>query len=158
MAHTPIDIFLKWLTERPEQARLAVAVDGDRLLADAGVLGKEVVNDSAGRTWQLAVFRGDDLSFRLAYRKARSSKRSLIVLARSTDTQNKIDVSYVTDILAANEGGPPLDLSVPAVFHRLFPKINFPTFELRRFKDALLERLEDVPESCRQDRRTMGAP
>ena len=147
MAHTPVDIFFKWLTERPDQARVAVAVDGDRLLADAGVLGKDVLNDSGGRIWQLAVFRGDDLSFRLAYRKARTNKRTLIVLARSTDNQSKIDISYVTDILAANEGGPPLDLSVPAVFRRLFPKINFPAVELRRFKDALLERLEDVPKA-----------
>jgi hypothetical protein len=88
-----------------------------------------------------------DLSFRLVYRKARTNKRTLIVLARSTDNQSKIDISYVTDILAANEGGPPLDLSVLAVFRRLFPKINFPAVELRRFKDALLERLEDVPKA-----------
>ena len=84
---------MQWLSDRSDQARLAVAVDGDRLLADAGVLGKETITDSQGRVWQLVVFRGDDLAFRLAYRKARIAQRVLIVLARSTDAQSKIDVS-----------------------------------------------------------------
>jgi hypothetical protein len=149
---------MQWLSERPEQARLAVAVDGDRLLADAGVLGKETITDSQGRVWQLVVFRGDDLAFRLAYRKARIAQRVLIVLARSTDAQSKIDVSYVTDILSANEGGPPLDLSVPAVFRRLCPKINFPVAELRRFKDELLEGLEAVPKAADKIVERWGRP
>jgi CRISPR/Cas system type I-B associated protein Csh2 (Cas7 group RAMP superfamily) len=33
----------------------------------------------------------------------------------------KIDVSCITDVLARNEGGDPLDLSVPAFFKRLYP-------------------------------------
>ena len=156
--HTPVGIFMQWLSERPEHARLAVAVDGDRLLADAGVLGKETITDSQGRVWQLVVFRGDDLAFRLAYRKARIAQRVLIVLARSTDAQSKIDVSYVTDILSANEGGPPLDMSVPAVFRRLCPKINFPLAELRRFKDELLEGLEAVPDAVDKIVERWGRP
>ena len=107
---------------------------------------------------ELVVFRGDDLAFRLAYRKARTEKRVLIVLARSTDAQSKIDVSYVTDILAANEGGAPLDLSVPAVFRRICPKINFPVTEIRRFKDALLERLEAVPKATEKIVERWGRP
>ena len=106
MIHTPGDVFQKWLSGRSNHARVAVAIDGDRLLADAGVLGKETIADRLGRSWRLVVFRGDDLAFRLAFRKARLEKNVLIVLARSTDAQSKIDVSYVTDILAANEGGP----------------------------------------------------
>src|SRR5271166_2091537 len=158
MTHTPVDIFLKWLSERPEGARVAVAIDGDRLLADAGVLGKEAATDRLGRAWRMVVFRGDDLAFRLAYRKASTEKRVLIVLARSTDVQSKIDVSYVTDILAANEGGAPLDLSVPAVFRKICPKINFPVTEIRRFKDALLERLEAVPKATEKIVERWGRP
>jgi hypothetical protein len=148
MTQTPLDIFLKWLSDRPDHTRIAVAIDGDRILADAGVLGKETATDRIGRGWRLIVFRGDDLAFRLAYRKARTEKRALIVLARSPDVPSRIDVSYVADILAANEGGPPLDLSLPAVFRRVCPKINFPVAEIRRFKDALLERLEAVPKAA----------
>src|ERR1035441_7144028 len=158
MTHSPVDIFLTWLSERANDARVAVAIDGDRLLADGGVLGKEIATDRVGRAWQLVVFRGDDLAFRLAFRKARTEKRVLIVLARSTDAQSKIDVSYVTDILAANEGGPPLDLSVPAVFRRLFPKINFPTVEIRRFNEALLERIEDLPKAVEKIVERWGRP
>jgi len=93
MTHTPVDIFLKWLSDRANDARVAIAIDGDRLLADAGVLGKEIATDRLGRGWRLVVFRGDDLAFRLAYREARTEKHVLIVLARSTAAQSKIDVS-----------------------------------------------------------------
>src|ERR1017187_8744158 len=158
MTHTPVDIFLKWLSERANDARVAVAIDGDRLLADAGVLGKEIATDRLGRPWRLVVFRGDDLAFRLAYRKARTEKHVLVVLARSTAAQSKIDMSYVTDILAANEGGVPLDLSVPAVFRRICPKINFPVTEIRRFKEALLERLEAVPKAADKIVERWGRP
>jgi hypothetical protein len=158
MPYKPTDIFFKWLSERPDQARTAVAVDGDRLLAEAGTLGKEIVTDSEGRIWQMVVFRGDDLAFRLAYRQARTEKRVLIVLARSTDGETKIDVSYVADILATNEGGPALDLSVPAVFRRICPSINFPTAELRRYKDSLLERLEAVPGAVEKIVERWGRP
>src|SRR5579872_2721236 len=144
MIHTPVNIFLGWLSGRSDHARVAIAIDGDRLLADAGVLGKDVVTDRVGRIWRLVVFRGDDLAFRLAFRKARLGTNVLIVLARSTAAQSKIDVSYLTDILGTNEGGPPFDLSVPAVFRQVCPKINFPVAEIRRVKDALLARIEEV--------------
>src|SRR5688572_5996618 len=119
MAHTPTELFLNWLSERPAAARMAVAVDSDRLLADAGMLGKERLTDATGRTWRLVVFRGDDVAFRLAYRNARAENHVLVVLARGTSLDSRIAVSYLTDILASNEGGPPLDLSVPAVFRQL---------------------------------------
>lgn len=177
MTPGPIDTFFEWLSTRPADARTAVAVDGDRLLAEAGLLGKATLTDQTGRTWQLVVFRGDDLTFRLAYRRARcaptwsglsetgdaaenasagetASRRAastwpvLIVLARSTAEGRKIQVSYLTDILATNEGGAPFDLSIPAVFRRLCPKINFPVSELRRFAGALLERIDAVPKAA----------
>ena len=158
MIHTPGDVFQKWLSGRSDHARVAVAIDGDRLLADAGVLGKETIADRRGRSWRLVVFRGDDLPFRLAFRKGRLEKNVLIVLARSTDTHRKIDVSYVTDILAANEGGPVLDLSLLAVFREICPKINFPVAEIRRFKDALLGRLEAVPTAAEKIVERWGRP
>lgn len=158
MAHSPAELFFEWLSERPTAARMAIAVDGDRLLADAGLLGKERLTDSTGRDWRLVVFRGDDVAFRLSYRHARSEKHVLVVLARGTATDSRINVSYVTDILAANEGGPPLDLSVPAVFRRLCPKINFPVNELRRFKDTLLERLDEVPGAAKKLIERWGRP
>ncbi len=158
MTQGPVDIFFEWLGSRPADARVAVAVDVDRLLADAGILGKATLVDKTGRSWRLVVFRGDDLMFRLAYRQARDDEHVLVVLARSTSVDSRIDVSYVTDILAANEGGPPLDLSIPAVFRRLCPKINFPVAELRRFADALLERIERVPKAAAKIVERWGRP
>lgn len=158
MTHSPAKLFYEWLSERPTAARMAVAVDGDRLLADAGLLGKEQIADRTGRQWRLVVFRGDDLAFRLAYRHARTEKHVLVVLARGTSPDSRIQVSHVSDILAANEGGPPLNLSVPEVFRRVCPKINFPVTELRRFKDVLLERLDAVPEAAKKIIERWGRP
>lgn len=158
MTQGRVDIFFEWLGTRPLDARVAVAVDVDRLLADAGLLGKATLADNSGRTWRLVVFRGDDLAFRLAYRQARQDPHVLVVLARGTAADSRIDVSHVTDILAANEGGPPLDLSIPAIFRRLCPKINFPVAELRRFADALLERIEAVPNAAAKIVQRWGRP
>ncbi len=158
MSKGPSDIFFDWLASRPDHARMAVAIDGDRLLADTGVFAKDTITDGDGRGWRLVVFRGDDLGFRLAFRQARTSDRVLVALVRGTAANRKIDVSHLADILAANEGGPPLDLSVPAVFRRLCPKINFPLAELRRFKDALLERVDAVPKAAEKIIERWGRP
>lgn len=158
MAQGPVDLFYAWLSELPAAARMAVAIDADRLLADAGLLGKAEVADNTGRNWRLAVFRGDDLAFRLAYRAARSQPHVLVVLARGTAEDSRIRVSYLADLLAANEGGPPFDLSLTTVFRRLCPKINFPAAELRRFKDELLGNLDGVPEAAKKIIARFGKP
>ena len=158
MAQTPAEIFFEWLTERPAATRVAIAIDGDRLLTDGGVLGKEKLSDMTGREWYLVVFRGDDVAFRKSYRQVRADKHVLIVLTRGAETQNRINISDISDILAANEGGPPFDVSVPAVFRKLCPQINFPVAELRRFKDVLLERLDSVPSSAKKIIERRGRP
>src|SRR5215467_7782174 len=142
---TPVDVFTNWLSTRPSEARMAIAIDADRFVCESGLLGRNIIVDKKGREWQVVVFRGDDLAFRLRFRKAAPHPATVVVLTRGEGTDEKIDVSGITDVLARNEGGDPLDLSVPAFFKRLCPKINFPPLELRRHKDALLTRLEAVP-------------
>ena len=139
---TPSELFLEWLAKRPGDARVAVAIDSDRFLADAGMLDKSTVIDSAGREWHLVAFSGNDLEFRWRFRKATHNSRCVIVLTRGPYSVEPIDVSFVADILARNEAGEPLDLSVPAFFRRITPKINCPVTELRRFKKDLLARLD----------------
>jgi hypothetical protein len=158
MVQTPTDFFLQWLGDRPLDARVAIAVDSDRLMADAGLLGKPTRLDIAGRTWQVVVYCGDDLAFRLRFRKVALSAHILIVLARGTHPSGKINCSYIADILARNEAGPPLNLSVPAFFGRLCPKINFPVAEIRQYKDALLERLDNVPKATAKIIERWGRP
>src|SRR5438093_12238145 len=130
---TPTDIFRDWLAGHDKEARVAVVIDSDRFLADAKLLDKSATVDPSGREWQLAVFRGDDLAFRLRFRDATAKGRTVIVLARGPEATAPIDVSHVADVLARNEAGEPLDLSVAALFRRVAPKINFPVAELRRF-------------------------
>ncbi|MGO9110133.1 MAG: hypothetical protein ACLP9L_12945 [Thermoguttaceae bacterium] len=43
MSKGPSDIFFDLLAARPDRARMAIAIDGDRLLADAGVLAKDTI-------------------------------------------------------------------------------------------------------------------
>lgn len=158
MAHSPADLFYEWLKQRPAVARVAIAIDGDRLLTDGGVLGKERLSDMTGREWRLVIFRGDDIAFRKSYRQVRAEKHVLIVLTRAAETQNRINVSNISDIIASNEGGPPFDVSVPAVFRNLCPQINFPVVDLRRFKDVLLNRLDRVPSAAKKIIERWGRP
>jgi len=155
---TPPEIFRDWLAGRDKETRVAVAVDSDRFLAEAKVLDKPSLVDPAGREWQLVVFRGDDLAFRLRFRDATTKGRTVIVLSRGPDSVEPIDVSYVADVLAKNEAGDPLDLSVSAFFRRIAPKINFPVVELRRFKAELLTRLEHVQEAADKVIQKWGKP
>jgi hypothetical protein len=96
----------------------------------------------------------DDRSIRVLHDAERYVAGSL----HRTAAQSKIDVSYLTDILSSNEGGPPLDLSVPAVFRQVCPKINFPVAEIRRVKDALLARIEEVPRAADKIVERWGRP
>lgn len=59
MTHTPVDVFLQWLGNRPRDCRMAIAVDGDSLLTDAGALGKPNIADTVGRSWYPVVFRAN---------------------------------------------------------------------------------------------------
>ncbi len=158
MVQTPTDFFLQWLGDRPVDARLAVVLDSDRLLADAGILGRQTLVDATGRTWQPVVYRGDDLACRLRFRKVASTDHILLILARGMQPDAKTDASFIADLLARNEAGPPLVLSVPAFFGRLCPKINFPAAEIRRYKEALIERLEAVPKATAKIVERWGRP
>jgi len=155
---TPSELFYEWLEKRPGDTRVAVAIDSDRFLADANVLDKPTVVDPAGREWALVVFRGDDLAFRLRFRQASADGRSVIVLTRGAGSNEPIDVSHVADILARNEAGEPLDLSVPAFFRRITPKINCPVEELRRFKTDLLARLDHAQDAADKLIQRWGKP
>jgi hypothetical protein len=145
MTHPPAEVFREWLGSRAEAARVAIVLDPDRLLCDAGLLGWSTVTDTAGREWQVVAYRGDELSFRLRFRKSADHPLRVLVITRGEGSQTPIDVSTLADILACNEAGPALDLSLPAYFRRLCPKINFPPLELRRHKDALLAQASAVP-------------
>ena len=155
---TPADIFVQWLGSRARDCRIAIAVDGDSLLMDSGVLGKTAVSDELGRAWHPVVFRGDDLAFRLRFRSAREQGPVVIVLAGSRTETTHMEVFWIADILAMNEGGDPLDLSLPAFFRRICPKINFPAAPLRRYRDTLMERLETVPYAAAKIIERWGRP
>src|SRR5947207_2265507 len=89
MAHSPADLFFDWLKERPAATRVAIAIDSDRLLTDAGLFGKEKLSDKTGREWRLVVFRGDDIAFRKSFRQVRPEKHVLMVLSRGADGPNE---------------------------------------------------------------------
>ena len=157
-AITPSEILGEWLGRQTSEARVAVTVDSDRFLADGQVLAKPAIVDPAGREWQLAVFRGGDLAFRLRFRDATNKGRTLIVLSRGPESTDPIDVSYLADILGKNECGEPLDLSVTAIFRRVAPKISFPVTELRQFKNELLGQIDYVEDAVDKLIQKWGKP
>ena len=155
---TPPDVFDEWLAAQNRATRVAVVIDSDRFLADAKVLDKPELVDRGGRQWRLAVFRGDDVAFRLRFRQASAIGSTVVVLSRGAETTGPIDVSCVADVLAMNEAGEPLDLSVTAFFRHVAPKISFPAGELRRFKSELLERLGHVQDAAQKVIQRWGRP
>lgn len=97
---TPVDVFIDWLSTRPRNARMAIAIDADRLVCESGLLGRNTILDKKGREWQVVVFRGDDLAFRLRFRKAAAHPATVVVLTRGEGTDEKIDVrTYARTIL-----------------------------------------------------------
>lgn len=158
LVKTPREIVADWLATQDKATRLAVVIDLDRLLADAKILDKPCLIDSTGREWQLAVFRGDELAFRLRVRQATTTGSTVVVLSRGAEATEPIDVSFVADVLAMDETGEPLDLSLPAFFRRIAPKISFPPGELRRFKGELFERLEYVHAAAQKVIERWGRP
>src|SRR5262245_39056099 len=158
MVGKPIDVFMEWLGAQPQGARAAVVYDVDRLLARAGILGRSAMTDPAGRQWQMAIFRGDDLAFRLRFRKANAHPPVLLVVTRSEGAEGPADISYLADLFSKNEGSMPLDLSLTAYFKRLCPKINFPASELRRHCDALLDEVDRVPDAAKKIIDRYGRP
>jgi len=166
MTLTPTIVFLQWLSAQPRDCRMAVVVDSDSLLTDTGVLGKPAIVDEGGRTWRPVVFRGDDLTFRMRFRSIGGSGPVVVSLGarpQKPDANGRqapvwIDASWIADILAFNEGGDPLDLSLPAFFRRICPRINFPEAPLRRYRDVLMDRLEVVPDAAAKIIQRWGRP
>jgi hypothetical protein len=79
---------------------MAIAIDADRLVCESGLLGRNTILDKKGREWQVVVFRGDDLAFRLRFRKAAAHPATVVVLTRGEGTDEKIDVrTYARTIL-----------------------------------------------------------
>lgn len=166
MILTPTSVFLQWLGTRARDCRMAVVVDSDSLLTDAGALGKPTIVDEGGRSWQPVVFRGDDLAFRMRFRATAGAGPVVVVLgarpqrphANGNQPPVQIDASWIADILALNEGGDPLDLSLPAFFRRICPRINFPETPLRRYREVLMDHLEVIPSAAAKIVQRWGKP
>ena len=88
---TPVDVFTDWLSTRPREARMAIAIDADRLICESGLLGgRNTIVDNKGREWQVVVFRGDDLAFRLRFRKAAAHPATVVVLTRGEEQTKRL--------------------------------------------------------------------
>ena len=156
-AQTPRDVFEHWLEHHPDSARMVLACDTDRLLADAKVLDASALSDPSGRKWHLAVFRGDHLRFRLAFRQATQQGRTVVVLVGSTQPEAHVDVSLLSDVLARHEG-PPLDLSLARYLGRFCPQINFPDQPLRHYRELLLAQIPELSAAARKISARWGRP
>ena len=67
---TPVDVFTVWLSARPREARMAIAIDADRLVCESGLLGRNTIvdkTDANGRLWSSAV-----MTWHFGYAFARS--------------------------------------------------------------------------------------
>lgn len=156
-APTPSEIFDRWLEHQPDSARVVLVCDSDRLLAESRALDPESVTDPQGRKWHLAVFRGDQVQFRRAFRAARSSGRTIIGLLGPSQPDAVVDVSLVGDILSFQDGTP-LDLSLVKYLGLFCPQISFPSRPLRHYRDALLARKEELASAGKKITARWGKP
>ncbi len=156
-APTPSEIFDRWLEQQPDSARVVLAFDSDRLLADSRAFDPENVIDPQGRKWNLAVYRGDQVQFRRAFRAARLSGRVVIGLLGPSQPDAIVDVSFIGDILSFCDG-PPLDLSLAKYLGRFCPQISFPSRPLRRYRSFLLLRKEELASAGKKITARWGKP
>jgi hypothetical protein len=157
-AQSPREVFGAWLERQAKDARVVLACDADHLLSDAKALDKPTVVDPKGRTWQLAAYRGDDLRFRLAFRRATQTGPTVIVLIGSGQPEVRLDVSTISDLLAHDESTEPLDLSLARYLGRFCPQINFPPAPLRHYRDALLSRTGELSSAAKKITNRWGKP
>lgn len=156
-APTPSEIFDRWLEQQPDSARVVLVFDSDRLLAESRAFDPESVTDPQGRKWHLAVFRGDHVQFRRAFRAARLSGRTIIGLLGPSQPDAVVDVSFIGDILSFQDGTP-LDLSLAKYLGRFCPQISFPSRPLRRYRDALLAHKEELASAGKKITARWGKP
>ena len=157
-AVTPRDVFEQWLEKQPDTARVVLACDTDRLLTESKALDKPEVTDALGRAWRLVVFRGDDLRFRFAFRKAAAAAHVAIVILGPADPEQRIDVSTIGDILAKQEGQEVLNLSLARYLSRFCPQINFPPVPLRHYKQELLAHTGELTGAAKKITALWGKP
>ena len=157
-AHTPREVFEHWLEKQPDGARVVVACDNDRLLADAKVLDRPTIVDPKGRTWHLAAYRGDDIRFRFAFRRVEKVGRVVIVLVGSGEPDTRLVVTTIGDLLSHDEGTEPLDLSLARYLGRFCPQINFPPEPLRHYREQLLARTDELSSAARKITARWGRP
>ena len=150
---SPQELFDRWLADRPNAARLVLCLDHARVIA-----WKPQLVDSRGRAWSCVVYRGDDVAFRRLLRDAEVAGRPIVwVAARGEDNDRPIPLTPLADVLSRVEGER-LDLSLPALLHRLFPKANFPPDHVRRYRNDLLDRFDRLPGVYRQIKERWDEP
>ncbi|MCX6880251.1 MAG: PglZ domain-containing protein [Verrucomicrobia bacterium] len=154
---TPRESFEQWLAGKPDSARVLLVLDSDRLLADSKGLGGSEIIDPLGRTWQLAVFRGDQIQFRIGFRMARAAGRVVVVLVGPSQPDGRVDVSLISDLLSLHEEAP-LDLSLAKYLGRFCPHINFPSQPLRHYREALLARTDELAGATKKITARWGKP
>jgi hypothetical protein len=158
VAQSPREVFEHWLEHQASSARVVVACDTDHLLADSKALDKPTVVDPKGRTWQLASYRGDDLRFRLNFRRATQVGRTAVVLVGSGQPDVRLDVSTISDLLSHDESSEPLDLSLARYLGRFCPQINFPPEPLRHYRESLLNRAAELASAAKKITNRWGRP
>ena len=46
---TPVEVVTNWSSSHPRDARVAIAIDADRLVCESGLLGRNTIVDKNGR-------------------------------------------------------------------------------------------------------------
>jgi hypothetical protein len=150
---TPGEVLLHNLAQRPDGTRCVLVLDPDRILE----LGRTLTDDK-GRSWEVVIYRGDDVVTRRAWQRAWDGTRSLaLVLSRGEGDDAVLDASTVADLVGRAEGEV-IDLSALGYFHSIFPRVNPPPQALAEHRQAFLDHVEGVVRAYPRFKDRWGEP
>jgi hypothetical protein len=150
---TPSELLQHDLSARPQGTRCVLVLDPDRIVE----LGRSVLDDK-GRSWEVVIYRGDDVVTRRAWQRAWGGERPLaLVLSRGEADDSLLDASTIGDLVSRAEGEL-IDLSTLGYFHSLFPRVNPPPHALAEHRLALLENVEGIVRAYPRFKERWGEP
>jgi hypothetical protein len=152
-AKTPGEFLQQNLDERPEGTRCVLVLDPERILE----LGRNLI-DEKGRSWEVVIYRGDDVVTRRAWQRTWGGERPLLlVLSRGEGDDSVLDAGTIADLVSRAEGEI-IDLSTLGYFHRLFPRVNPPPQALAEHRQAFLDNVEGIVKAYPRFKERWGEP
>src|SRR5262245_7501604 len=97
---TPNELLQHNLSTRPQGTRCVLVLDPDRIVE----FGRTLTDDK-GRSWEVVIYRGDDVVTRRAWQRAWGGEHPLaLALSRGEGDDSVLDAGSIADLVSRAEG------------------------------------------------------